>query len=282
MDQEFANQVKLEWELEQFNEALKIQRSQDRKDDNSETLNNDILNEIIELKKNTKELNTRLSKAESNIKKLKSNNSEPSDLLTIVSNEEQYNIYITLNPDDDNVITFEDFIKKFNMDFSLDRADFNVMYDPDYGLYNTNEIRTCLIYDDNENMLYLSTEELLEEFDTDGNYPIRFIRYDNDKEQEGIYVDDTLINSLDINVSYSLDVASRKYINANGFTNKTLDDNFLETEYSGMIVDDLNSDNNRDNDIMYNWIYFKLSICGRDVTHKIMNFTKGSLNVYAD
>lgn len=282
MDQEFANQVKLEWELEQFNEALKIQRSQDRKDDNSETLNNDILNEIIELKKNTKELSTRLSKAESNIKKLKSNNSESSDLLTIVSNEEQYNIYTTLNPDDDNVITFEDFIKKFNMDFSLDRADFNVIYDPDYGLYNTNEIRTCLMYDDNENMLYLSTEELLEEFDADGNYPIRFIRYDNDKEQEGIYVDDTLINSLDINVSYSLDVASRKYINANGFTNKTLDDNFLETEYNGMIVDDLNSDNNRDNDIMYNWIYFKLSICGHDVTHKIMNFTKGSLNVYAD
>lgn len=282
MDQEFANQVKLEWELEQFNEALKIQRSQDRKDDNSETLNNDILNEIIELKKNTKELSTRLSKAESNIKKLKSNNSESSDLLTIVSNEEQYNIYITLNPDDDNVITFDDFIKKFNIDFSLDRTDFNVIYDPDYGLYNTNEIRTCLIYDDNENMLYLSTEELLEEFAADGNYPIRFIRYDNDKEQEGIYVDDNFINSLDINVSYSLDVASRKYINANGFTNKTIDDNFLETEYSGMIVDDLNSDNNRDNDIMYNWIYFKLSICGRDVTHKIMNFTKGSLNVYAD
>ena len=282
MDQDFANQVKLEWELEQFNEALKIQRSQDRKDDNSETLNNDILNEIIELKKNTKELSTRLSKAESNIKKLKSNNSESSDLLTIVSNEEQYNIYTTLNPDDDNVITFEDFIKKFNMDFSLDRADFNVIYDPDYGLYNTNEIRTCLMYDDNENMLYLSTEELLEEFDADGNYPIRFIRYDNDKEQEGIYVNDTLINSLDINVSYSLDVASRKYINANGFTNKTLDDNFLETEYSGMVVDDLNSDNNRDNDIMYNWIYFKLSICGHDVTHKIMNFTKGNLNVYAD
>ena len=282
MDQEFANQVKLEWELEQFNEALKIQRSQDRKDDNFETLNNDVLKEIIELKKNTKELSTRLSKAESNIKKLKSNNSETSDLLTIVSNEEQYNIYITLNPDDDNVITFDDFIKKFNIDFSLDRADFNVIYDPDYGLYNTNEIRTCLIYDDNENMLYLSTEELLEEFDTDGNYPIRFIRYDNDKEQEGIYVDDTLINSLDINVSYSLDVASRKYINANGFINKTLDDNFLETEYNGMIVDDLNSDNNRDNDIMYNWIYFKLSICGHDVTHKIMNFTKGSLNVYAN
>ena len=282
MDQEFANQVKLEWELEQFNEALKIQRSQDRKDDNSKTLNNDVLNEIIELKKNTKELSTRLSKAESNIKKLKSNNSEPSDLLTIVSNEEQYNIYITLNPDDDNVITFDDFIKKFNIDFSLDRTDFNVIYDPDYGLYNTNEIRTCLIYDDNENMLYLSTEELLEEFAADGNYPIRFIRYDNDKEQEGIYVDDNFINSLDINVSYSLDVASRKYINANGFSNKTLDDNFLETEYNGMTVDDLNSDNNRDNDIMYNWIYFKLSICGHDVTHKIMNFTKGSLNVYAD
>lgn len=282
MDQEFANQVKLEWELEQFNEALKIQRSQDRKDDNSETLNNDILNEIIELKKNTKELSTRLSKAESNIKKLKSNNSEPSDLLTIVSNEEQYNIYVTLNPDDDNVITFDDFIKKFNIDFSLDRTDFNVIYDPDYGLYNTNEIRTCLIYDDNENMLYFSAEELLEEFDADGNYPIRFIRYDNDKEQEGIYVDDSFINSLDINVSYSLDVASRKYINANGFINKTLDDNFLETEYNGMTVDDLNSDNNRDNDIMYNWIYFKLSICGCDVTHKIMNFTKGSLNVYAD
>lgn len=282
MDQDFANQVKLEWELEQFNEALKIQRSQDRKDDNFETLNNDVLNEIIELKKNTKELSTRLSKAESNIKKLKSNNSESSDLLTIVSNEEQYNIYVTLNPDDDNVITFEDFIKKFNMDFSLDKADFNVIYDPDYGLYNTNEIRTCLIYDDNENMLYLSTEELLKEFDTDGNYPIRFIRYDNDKEHEGIYIDDNLINSLDINVSYSLDVASRKYINANDFTNKTLDDNFLETEYNGMVVDDLNSDNNRDNDIMYNWIYFKLSICGRDVTHKIMNFTKGSLNIYAD
>lgn len=282
MDQEFANQVKMEWEMEQFNEALKIQRWQDRKDDNSETINNDVLKEIIELKKNTKELSTRLSKAESNIKKLKSNNSETSDLLTIVSNEEQYNIYITLNPDDDNVITFDDFIKKFNIDFSLDRADFNVIYDPDYGLYNTNEIRTCLIYDDNENMLYLSTEELLEEFDTDGNYPIRFIRYDNDKEQEGIYVDDTLINSLDINVSYSLDVASRKYINANGFINKTLDDNFLETEYNGMTVNDLNSDNNRDNDIMYNWIYFKLSICGHDVTHKIMNFTKGSLNVYAD
>ena len=38
------------WELEQFNEALNIQRSQDRKDDNSETINNDVLNEIIELK----------------------------------------------------------------------------------------------------------------------------------------------------------------------------------------------------------------------------------------
>ena len=302
MDQDFANQVKLAWELKQFNEALKIQRSQDRKDDNSETLNNDVLNEIIELKKNTKELSTRLSKAESNIKKLNSNNSESSDLLTIVSNEEQYNIYVTLNPNDDNVITFEDFIKKFNIDFSLDRADFNVIYDPEYGLYNTNEIRTCLIYDDNENMLYLSTEELLEEFNANGNYPIRFIRYDIEleelnnilnipnetgelseiPEQKGIYVDDNLINSLDINVSYSLDVASRKYINANGFTNKTLDDNFLETEYDGMVVDDLNSDNNRDNDIMYNWIYFKLSICGHDVTHKIMNFSKGSLNIYAD
>ena len=49
-----------------------------------------------------------------------------------------------------------------------------------------------------------------------------------------------------------------------------------------MIVDDLNSDNNRDNDIMYNCIYFKLSICGHDATHKIMNFSKGSLNIYAD
>ena len=49
-----------------------------------------------------------------------------------------------------------------------------------------------------------------------------------------------------------------------------------------MTVDDLNSDNNRDNDIMYNWIYFKLSICGRDAMHKIMNFTIGSLNIYAD
>lgn len=49
-----------------------------------------------------------------------------------------------------------------------------------------------------------------------------------------------------------------------------------------MIVDDLNSDNNRDNDIMYNCIYFKLSICGCDATHKIINFSKGSLNIYAD
>ena len=92
MDQDFASQVKLEWELEQFNEALNIQRSQDRKDNNSETINNDVLNEIIELKKTTKELNTRVSKAESNIKKMKSDDSESSDLLTIVSNEEQYNM----------------------------------------------------------------------------------------------------------------------------------------------------------------------------------------------
>lgn len=305
MDQDFAHQVKLEWELEQFNESLKIQSSQDRKDDNSETLNNNALNEIIELKKNTKELSTKLSNVESNIKQLKNNNSKPSDLLTIVSNEDQYNIYIILNPNDNNVITFEDFIKKFSIDFLLDRANFNVIYDPDFGLYNTNEIKTCLMYDDNKNMTYLSTEELLEEFDANGNYPIRFIRYDIEleelknilntsneteqlpeiQEQEGIYIDDNrdnIINSLDINVSYSLDVASRKYINANGFTNKTLTDKFLETEYTGMIVDDLNSDNNRDNDIMYNCIYFKLSICGHDATHKIMNFSKGSLNIYAD
>ena len=93
MYQDFASQVKLEWELEQFNEALNIQRSQDRKDDNSETINNDVLNEVIELKKTTKELSTRVSKAESNIKKIKNNDTESSDLLTIVSNEEQYNIY---------------------------------------------------------------------------------------------------------------------------------------------------------------------------------------------
>ena len=302
MDQDFASQVKLEWELEQFNEALNIQRSQDRKDDNHETINNDVLNEVIELKKTTKELSTRVSKAESNIKKMKSDDSESSDLLTIVSNEEQYNIYRLLNTGDDNVITFDDFIKKFNIDFLLDRADFEVIYDSDFGLYNTNEIRTCLIYDDNKKMEYLSTEELLEEFKDDGHYPIRFISYDIDleelnnilntpnetgqlpeiPEQEGIYVNDVLVKSLDINVSYSLDVASRKYINANGFTNKTPGDEFLETEYNGMIVDDLNSDNNRDNDIMYNYIYFKLSICGRDAMHKIMNFTQGDLNIYAD
>ena len=302
MDQDFASQVKLEWELEQFNEALNIQRSQDRKDDNSETINNDVLNEVIELKKTTKELSTRVSKAESNIKKMKSDDSESSDLLTIVSNEEQYNIYRLLNTGDDNVITFDDFIKKFNIDFLLDRADFEVIYDSEFGLYNTNEIRTCLIYDDNKKMEYLSTEELLEEFKDDGHYPIRFISYDIDleelnnilntpnetgqlpeiPEQEGIYVNDVLVKSLDINVSYSLDVASRKYINANGFTNKTPGDEFLETEYNGMIVDDLNSDNNRDNDIMYNYIYFKLSICGCDAMHKIMNFTKGNLNIHAD
>ena len=302
MDQDFANQVKLEWELEQFNEALNIQRSQDRKDNNSETINNDALNEIIELKKTTKELSTRVSKAESNIKKMKSDDSESSELLTIVSNEEQYNIYRLLNTGDDNVITFDDFIKKFNIDFLLDRADFKVIYDPNFGVYNTNEIRTCLIYDDNKKMEYLSTEELLEEFKDDGHYPIRFISYDIDleelnnilntpnetgqlpeiPEQEGIYVNDVLVKSLDINVSYSLDVASRIYINAKDFTHKTLGDEFLETEYNGMTVDDLNSDNNRDNDIMYNWIYFKLSICGRDAMHKIMNFTIGSLNIYAD
>ena len=302
MDQDFASQVKLEWELEQFNEALNIQRSQDRKDDNHETINNDVLNEIIELKKTTKELSTRVSKAESNIKKMKSDDSESSDLLTIVSNEEQYNIYRLLNTGDDNVITFDDFIKKFNIDFLLDRADFEVIYDSEFGLYNTNEIRTCLIYDDNKKMEYLSTEELLEEFKDDGHYPIRFISYDIDleelnnilntpnetgqlpeiPEQEGIYVNDVLVKSLDINVSYSLDVASRKYINANGFTNKTPGDEFLETEYNGMVVDDLNSDNNRDNDIMYNYIYFKLSICGCDAMHKIMNFTQGNLNIYAD
>ena len=150
MDQDFASQVKLEWELEQFNEALNIQRSQDRKDYNSETINNDVLNEIIELKKITKELNTRVSKAESNIKKMKSDDLKSSDLLTIVSNEEQYNIYRLLNTSDDNVITFDDFIKKFNIDFLLDRADFEVIYDSEFGLYNTNEIRTCLIYDDNK------------------------------------------------------------------------------------------------------------------------------------
>ena len=302
MDQDFASQVKLEWELEQFNEALNIQRSQDRKDDNHETINNDILNEVIELKKTTKELSTRVSKAESNIKKMKSDDSESSDLLTIVSNEEQYNIYRLLNTGDDNVITFDDFIKKFNIDFLLDRVDFKVIYDPNFGVYNTNKIETCLIYDDNKKMEYLSTEELLEEFKDDGHYPIRFISYDIDldelnnilntpnetgqlpeiPEQEGIYVNDVLVKSLDINVSYSLDVASRKYINDKGFTNKTPGDEFLETEYNGMVVDDLNSDNNRDNDIMYNYIYFKLSICGRDVIHKIMNFTIGSLNIYAD
>ena len=302
MDQDFASQVKLEWELEQFNEALNIQRSQDRKDNNSETINNDVLNEIIELKKTTKELSTRVSKAESNIKKMKSDDSESSELLTIVSNEEQYNIYRLLNTGDDNVITFDDFIKKFNIDFLLDRADFNVIYDPEFGVYNTNEIRTCLIYDDNKKMEYLSTEELLEEFKDDGHYPIRFISYDIDleelnnilntpnetgqlpeiPEQEGIYINDVLVKSLDINVSYSLDVASRIYINYNDFTHKTLSDEFLETEYNGMTVDDLNSDNNRDNDIMYNWVYFKLSICGRDAMHKIMNFTIGSLNIYAD
>ena len=202
----------------------------------------------------------------------------------------------------DNVITFDDFIKKFNIDFLLDRVDFKVIYDPNFGVYNTNEIRTCLIYDDNKKMEYLSTEELLEEFKDDGHYPIRFISYDIDleelnnilntpnetgqlpeiPEQEGIYVNDVLVKSLDINVSYSLDVASRIYINVNGFTNKILDDEFLETEYNGMTVDDLNSDNNRDNDIMYNWVYFKLSICGRDAMHKIMNFKTGSLNIYAD
>lgn len=302
MDQDFASQVKLEWELEQFNEALNIQRSQDRKDDNHETINNDVLNEVIELKKTTKELSTRVSKAESNIKKMKSDDSESSDLLTIVSNEEQYNIYRLLNTGDDNVITFDDFIKKFNIDFLLDRVDFNVIYDPNFGVYNTNEIRTCLIYDDNKKMEYLSTEELLEEFKDDGHYPIRFISYDIDleelnnilntpnetgqlpeiPEQEGIYVNDVLVKSLDINVSYSLDVASRKYINDKGFTNKTPGDEFLETEYNGMVVDDLNSDNNRDNDIMYNYIYFKLSICGCDAMHKIMNFTQGNLNIYAD
>ena len=302
MDQDFASQVKLEWELEQFNESLNIQRSQDRKDDSHETINNDVLNEIIELKKTTKELSTRVSKAESNIKKMKSDDSGSSDPLTIVSNEEQYNIYRLLNTGDDNVITFDDFIKKFNIDFLLDRADFEVIYDSEFGLYNTNEIRTCLIYDDNKKMEYLSTEELLEEFKDDGHYPIRFISYDIDleelnnilnihnetgqlpeiPEQEGIYINDVLVKSLDINVSYSLDVASRKYINANGFTNKTPGDEFLETEYNGMVVDDLNSDNNRDNDIMYNYIYFKLSICGYDVTHKIMNFTKGSLNIYGE
>ena len=302
MDQDFASQVKLEWELEQFNEALNIQRSQDRKDDNSEIINNDVLNEIIELKKITKELNTRVSKAESNIKKMKSDDLKSSDLLTIVSNEEQYNIYRLLNMGDDNVITFDDFIKKFNIDFLLDRADFEVIYDSEFGLYNTNEIRTCLIYDDNKKIEYLSTKELLEEFKDDGHYPIRFISYDIDleelnnilntpnetgqlpeiPEQEGIYVNDVLVKSLDINVSYSLDVASRKYINDKGFTNKTPGDEFLETEYNGMVVDDLNSDNNRDNDIMYNYIYFKLSICGRDVIHKIMNFTQGDLNIYAD
>ena len=300
MDQDFASQVKLEWELEQFNEALNIQRSQDRKDDNSETINNDVLNEVIELKKTTKELSTRVSKAESNIKKIKNNDTESSELLTIVSNEEQYNIYRLLNTGDDNVITFDDFIKKFNIDFLLDRADFKVIYDPNFGVYNTNKIETCLIYDDNKKMEYLSTDELLEEFKDDGHYPIRFISYDIDleelnnilntpnetgqlpeiPEQEGIYVNDVIVKSLDINVSYSLDVASRIYINVNGFTNKTLDDEFLETEYNGMVVDDLNSDNNRDNDIMYNWVYFKLSICGRDAMHKIMNFTKGSLNIY--
>ena len=42
MDQDFASQVKLEWELKQFNEALNIQRSKDRKDDNHETINNDV------------------------------------------------------------------------------------------------------------------------------------------------------------------------------------------------------------------------------------------------
>ena len=203
---------------------------------------------------------------------------------------------------DDNVITFDDFIKKFNIDFLLDRADFKVIYDPNFGVYNTNEIRTCLIYDDNKKMEYLSTEELLEEFKDDGHYPIRFISYDIDleelnnilntpnetgqlpeiPEQEGIYVNDVLVKSLDINVSYSLDVASRIYINYNDFTHKILGDEFLETEYNGMVVDDLNSDNNRDNDIMYNWVYFKLSICGRDAMHKIMNFTIGSLNIYAD
>ena len=302
MDQDFANQVKLQWELEQFNEALNIQASQDRKDDNSETINNDVLNEVIELKKTTKELSTRVSKAESNIKKIKNNDTESSELLTIVSNEEQYNIYRLLNTGDDNVITFDDFIKKFNIDFLLDRVDFNVIYDPNFGVYNTNKIETCLIYDDNKKMEYLSTEELLEEFKNDGHYPIRFISYDIDleelnnilntpnetgqlpeiPEQEGIYVNDVLVKSLDINVSYSLDVASRKYINDKGFTNKTPGDEFLETEYNGMVVDDLNSDNNRDNDIMYNYIYFKLSICGRDVIHKIMNFTKGNLNIYAD
>lgn len=303
MDQDFASQVKLEWELEQFNEALNIQRSQDRKDNNSETINNDVLNEIIELKKTTKELSTRVSKAESNIKKMKSDDLKSSDLLTIVSNEEQYNIYRLLNTGDDNVITFDDFIKKFNIDFLLDRADFEVIYDSEFGLYNTNEIRTCLIYDDNKKMEYLSTEELLEEFADDGHYPIRFISYDINleelnniilntpnetgqlpeiPEQEGIYINDVIVKSLDINVSYSLDVASRKYINANGFTNKTPGDEFLETEYNGMVVDDLNSDNNRDNDIMYNYIYFKLSICGYDATHKIMNFTKGSLNIYGE
>ena len=150
MDQDFASQVKLEWELEQFNEALNIQRSQDRKDYNSETINNDVLNEIIELKKITKELNTRVSKAESNIKKMKSDDLKSSDLLTIVSNEEQYNIYRLLNTGDDNVITFDDFIKKFNIDFLFDRADFEVIYASEFGLYNTNEIRTCLIYDGNK------------------------------------------------------------------------------------------------------------------------------------
>ena len=283
MDQEFANQVKMEWEMEKFNEALSIQATHDRKDDDSNIISNNLYNEIIQLKKNNKELGSRLSTAEFNIKKLKKSNSVTNETLVIVSNEMQKQLYENLY-EDSVVTTFDEFIKKFEINFQLETANHEVTYYCDLGMYDVNKIETYLTYDkENNNKIYFTIDELLEDLSDEGDFPIKFVTLMstssiNTENMENdivdyIIINDAQIDSLDINVSYSLDIARRKFINDKGFIKKTIDENeYLDTEYIGMIVDDLNSDANRDNDILYNYIYFKLSICGYDVSHKIMNF----------
>ena len=249
MDQEFANKIKMEWELEKLNTNMAKQLSEqtDSTDDNN------IYSQIMILRKQNENIMARLTKIETKVKNISNSSGGGSGSIELPEH-----------------MTAEEFANRFSLCLVPEETlNTNIIYDKNRGFYSTNNVSVYIIYTDetdDSTRTYFTIDEALNDF-SDIEFEVPYIL---DGEEH---------NDVVIKISYAVNMETRTHIHGNGFSEITLeDDNYtIPTENKGTEINDLNLETYVQSNIMYDWIYFKITVCGYDVDQKITHFQLGHL-----
>ena len=138
MDEQFAHQVKIEYELERFNNNIGKFGSMDYNESE-----NSLYNQVLLLKAQNTDILNRLSRLERTVQTLQNGD---------------------IDLDDVDQTTLD-----FAQRFSLEIFPVDIIYDPTLGYYSVNEIRINIIYDDNDKVrkTYFDIETINDEFDVE-------------------------------------------------------------------------------------------------------------------